>query len=337
VEEAEAGGQHDLVTVVVPARNEEGSIQACIHSLVAQDWPWLEILVVDGCSEDSTLDIVSRVSKTDPRVRVLRNEHRVIPEALNLALAEASGRWLIRVDAHATVPPDYVRLAVEHLQTGRYGGVGGRKDGVGRTPAGKAIAAVMSSRFGVGGSTYHHGTSVRDVEHVPFGAYPVELLRAMGGWNPQLLVNQDFELDYRLRANGHRLLFDPRLRIDWESREDISALFGQYRRYGRGKVAVAVLHPGSLRPRHLAPPLLVAALVASFPIALRWPKAALAMSGPYALGLAIASVRTAGGLDSEARRYVPGAFLAMHVGWGIGFWAGAGRAIGGRLRRRSGG
>jgi succinoglycan biosynthesis protein ExoA len=321
-EPRQATERDDRVTVVVPARNEERSIGACLDAVLAQDWDDLEVLVVDGDSTDATAELVEKRSAEDPRVRLLRNPERIIPVSLNLALAEASGRWLVRVDAHATVPPDYVRRCVAHLRTGLYGGVGGRKDGVGRTPAGRAVAAAMASRFGVGGSTYHFGTQTQDVEHVPFGAYPVDLLRAVGGWDPRLRVNQDFELDYRLRAAGHRILFDPALHIDWECRQSVGDLFRQYRRYGKGKVTVARLHPASVRPRHLAAPALVGLLGLAAAAGLRRPRAAAVLAAPYLAVLGAATAVNAPALDREARPHLPLAFAAMHLGWGLGFWEG---------------
>jgi hypothetical protein len=219
------------------------------------------------------------------------------------------------MDAHSTVDETYVGAAV-------WGGVGGRKDGVGTTSAGKAIAAALGSRFGVGGSLYHYGTTEQPVDHIPFGAYPTELLRRLGGWDERLVANEDFEFDYRLRRSGAVLLFDPRLKISWKSRQTVRSLYRQYRRYGAGKLDVARLHPDSLRPRHLVPPLLVPYLVTAAAVAARRPRLGTALVAPYAAGLAVASVRTARALeDPVARAYVPAAFLAMHVGWGIGVWS----------------
>jgi succinoglycan biosynthesis protein ExoA len=312
----------ELVTVVIPARNEEAHIRVCLNSVLAQNWPAMEVLVVDGDSDDRTRTVVEEIARSDDRVRLVPNPARIIPVAMNLGLAQASGRWLVRVDAHAELHPGYVRRAVELLETGEYGGVGGRKDGVASTPTGLAIAAAMSSRFGVGGSTYHFGTVPADAEHVPFGSYPVDLLRSVGGWDERLVVNQDFELDYRLRALGHRIRFDPGLRIDWQSRQTISDLFRQYRRYGRGKVTVALLHPASLRPRHLAAPALTAVLASAAVLAPRRPGLAAGLVTPYLAGLGLATARTSAVLEPAARRYLPAAFVAMHVGWGLGFWQG---------------
>jgi glycosyltransferase involved in cell wall biosynthesis len=315
--------QGDCVTVVIPARNERAQIETCLQSVLAQDYPHLEVLVVDGASDDGTAQVVAEIGDRDPRVRLVPNPARIIPVGLNLALARASGRWLVRVDAHATIPPGYVSRAVEHLRDGTYAGVGGRKDGVGETTAGRAIAVAMASPFGVGNSVYHYGTRVTEAEHVPFGAYRIDVARALGGWDEKLRVNQDFEFDYRLRKAGHRLLFDPELVIHWQCRQSVRDLYVQYQRYGRGKVRVLRKHPASASARHLVPPALVAELVLASVAALRSRRAAAALALPYAVVLGAATVATASRLGEPAeRRYLPAAFAAMHVGWGVGFWQG---------------
>jgi succinoglycan biosynthesis protein ExoA len=312
----------ELVSVIVPARDEERAIGTTLDALRAQDYPNLEIIVVDGDSTDGTVEVVKRHMVEDPRIELVHNPRGITPVSLNVAVAHARGKWLVRMDAHSTVDPTYVSTAVARLREGRWGGVGGRKDGVGKTPAGRAIAAVLASRFGVGGSVYHHGVAEQQVDHIPFGAYPTALVRELGGWDERLVTNQDFEFDYRLRRSGAALLFDPRLRIDWLSKQTVRDLYRQYRRYGRGKVDVLRLHPASLRPRHLLPPALVPYLMLAAVVGLRRPRLAAAMVSPYAAGLVAASVQTGRTLDTaQERAFVPGSFLAMHIGWGVGFWS----------------
>ena len=315
------GEDGDLVSVIVPARNEEGFIGATLDALRAQHHRELQIIVVDGGSTDGTVGIVERHRAEDPRIELVHNPRGIIPAALNLAVAHARGAWLIRMDAHSTVGPEYVTTALARLKERRWGGVGGRKNGVGTTAAGRAIAAALGSRFGVGGSVYHHGSEEQPVDHIPFGAYPTDLVRRLGGWDERLVANEDFEFDHRLRESGAVLLFDPRLVISWHSRQSVRDLYLQYRRYGRGKVDVARLHPRSLKVRHLLPPLLVPYLLVSAATAARRPGRALGMVAPYAAALTLASVQTARGLDPEARVFVPASFLAMHVGWGVGVWS----------------
>lgn len=313
----------ELVSVVIPARNEREAIDAAVRSALGQTYRNLEVLVVDGDSQDGTAEVVAELASADPRVRLIRNPDRIIPIALNRAVREARGRYLVRLDAHATIPDDYVARAVKHLATGRWGGVGGRKDGVSRTRAGQAVAVAMGDRFGVGNSVYHYGTTRQVVDHVPFGAYPLDVVRELGGWNESLPVNEDYEFDYRVRRSGRELLFDPALTILWESRQSLRDLARQYHRYGKGKAKVVGLHPASLQPRHLAAPALVVGLAAAAAIVPRSPRAAAAMVLPYAAGVAVATVHSAPKLRSRsAVIYLPGAFVTMHLAWGTGFLRG---------------
>ena len=323
----------DLVTVIMPARDEAGFIDAALDGIQAQDYGNLQIVVVvDGATRDDTADIVARRAAADPRIELHHNPDGGIPRALNVALAAARGRWLVRVDAHSTVDDDYVRRNVARLQDGAWGGVGGRKDGHGVTPTGRAIAAALGSPFGVGGSVYHHGEAEQEVDHIPFGSYPVALLRELGGWDEGLVANEDYEFDYRLRMAGHKLLFDPGIVISWYSRQTVADLYRQYRRYGHGKVAVALKHPASMRPRHVLVPAFLAYLALAAGVAVRRPGIAAAMVAPYAAALTAASVRTGRQLETaQERRSVAPAFLAMHIGWGVGFWAGVGAAVRARL------
>ncbi|MDQ3771532.1 MAG: glycosyltransferase family 2 protein [Actinomycetota bacterium] len=309
----------ELATVVIPALDEELFIARCLDSVLAQDHEHLEILVVDGGSSDRTLDIIRSYSRADSRIELLHNAAGAIPKSLNLALSQARGGWLVRIDAHSTVPSHYVRKALSHLRTNQWGGVGGRKDGVGVTPSGQAIAAAMGSFFGVGNSTYHHGTELQVVEHVPFGAYPTELLRELGGWNEELHANEDFELDYRIRLHGLQLLFDPEMRINWHCRQSVSELFKQYRRYGRGKARVGRLHPKSLRLRQVLPSVQVACWLLALLLIRRRPALLAGSVAPYLIAVSLASIITAREVHGmRAKATMPAAFAAMHFGWGVG-------------------
>ena len=326
----------DLVTVVIPAYNEATHLGACLDSVRAQQHTDLQIVVVDADSTDATADIVRERMAEDARIELVHHARRNIPSSLNVALDHARGRWLVRVDAHSTIGPSYVGTAVERLREPGWAGVGGRKDGVGSTSAGRAIAVAMASRLGVGNSVYHFGTTAQEVDHLAFGAYPVDVVREMGGWDETLTANEDFEFDHRLREAGHHLLFDPALVIDWHCRQSVPDLFRQYRRYGRGKVDVVRLHPDSLRPRHLVPPLFVAYATLAAAVGVRRPRWLVAMLAPYAAVVLGESLRSGRQLPSRRERlWLPAAFAAMHVGWGVGVWSGARRALSRHLRARA--
>ncbi|MGZ6793487.1 MAG: glycosyltransferase, partial [Mycobacteriales bacterium] len=316
-------GWAPLVTVLVAARNEEAFIDRCLDSVLGQTYQDLEVLVIDGDSTDATAALVRRRAARDARVRLLVNPRRTIPVSLNLGVAAARGEVVVRVDGHATVCDTYVARAVEHLRSGQWQGAGGRVDAKGLTAAGRAIAVAMSSRFGIGNSIHHYGTTPVPADHVPFPAYPTALLREHGGWDEQLAVNQDFELDYRIGLAGGRLLYDPAMTIDYHCTQSVRAVFRQFRRYGRGKARVVQLHPESIRARHLAAPALVACWAVAGAAAFVTPPAAVGLALPYALGLTAASVATARQLPGwQERVRLPVVFVAMHGGWGLGFWEG---------------
>lgn len=324
--------QTDLVTVLIPARDEERGIDACLTSILEQRDARLQVVVVDNGSTDRTADLVRARARHDSRIVLVHQPEPSIPATLNAGLAAAEGTWLVRVDAHSTIPPGYVARAVEILRSGSWVGVGGRKDAVASTRTGKAIAAVLGSRLAVGGSTYHHGTEAQVVDHIPFGVYPTALLKQLGGWDETVLNNEDFELDQRLRQHGD-LWFDPTLRIAWHCRETLGGLYAQYRRYGTGKPAVALAHPASIKLRHLAPPALVVWLASAAVVSLRSPRLGALALAPYAAVVTLASVSIARSLDDvRCAPRVPAALVAMQVGWGAGFWVGASRLVAERLR-----
>jgi cellulose synthase/poly-beta-1,6-N-acetylglucosamine synthase-like glycosyltransferase len=331
---AAASPAHDeLVTIVIPVRDEESSIETCLASVLAQDHEALQILVVDGGSRDRTVELVRALQAREPRIDILSNPEGRIPTSLNIGLAEALGRWLVRVDGHSTVPANYVRVLVGHLRTGRWGGVGGRKDGAADTPMGRAIAAALGSRAGVGNSAYHYASVPQETDHVPFGAYPVDLLRSLGGWNENLVANEDYEMDHRIRLEGKRLLLDPEVRVRWHSRESLRELARQYFRYGRGKADVVRAHPGSIQIRHMAPPLLVAGVLPWLALLVLAPWVAAAIAALYLALVSVSAImaaRAAGGLRHAPA--VAAAIVTMHVAWGLGFWRGI--LAPGRVRSR---
>jgi hypothetical protein len=149
------------------------------------------------------------------------------------------------------------------------------------------------------------------------------------------VANEDYELDYRLRLRGGRLLLDPRVVIAWQCRQSVPDLYRQYVRYGKGKADVALLHPASLSARHVVAPVLVAWLAVAALRAGRHPVQAALMVTPYVAGVAVATKQTRRALADDADWvYLPGAFTAMHIGWGYGFWAGLVRGVARRVSAR---
>jgi chlorobactene glucosyltransferase len=115
-----AGG-HSLVSIILPARNEAGCIEACVRSLLAQDYQPLEIVAVDDCSEDETGAILDRLAAADGRLRVIHGTP--VPEgwmgkahAVVQGYHAARGDWLLFTDADTEHAPWLLSAVMTRLR-----------------------------------------------------------------------------------------------------------------------------------------------------------------------------------------------------------------------------
>lgn len=111
--------QLPFISVILPVRNEERYIAACVDSIFSQDYPAekMEVIFVDGRSEDRTVEMLHAMQKNHPQIVVLDNPNRTVPYAMNIGIAHSSAPVIVRLDAHAEYPADYIRLSVETLLT----------------------------------------------------------------------------------------------------------------------------------------------------------------------------------------------------------------------------
>ena len=304
------------VSAIVPARNEADYIGACVRSIVTQEVSGdLEVIVADGRSSDET----ARLAREAGAI-VVDNPLGITPAGLNAALAAAQGDVVVRFDAHAVMPPGYIRASVQALEEEPGAvGVGGWRQIDASGPWGRAIAAALASRFGIGNPRLWRrprpGEGRVDVDTFNLGSWRAEDLRAHGGWSERFVRNQDFELNHRLRRAGGRIVFDPAIWSIYHPRESLRAIARQYWDFGRFKMLMITTDPRSLKPRQLGPVgLLTAAIAAVLPWRLAGPsRAALAAYGGV---LAIVAARSGGGW-----RTFP-VLATIHAAWGAGFLAG---------------
>lgn len=311
------------VSIVIPIRNEAAFIERCLGAVLNQDYPpqQIEVLIADGMSDDDTVAIIRAMDGAE-RVRIFPNPARIQAAGLNLIIPQATGKYVIRVDGHTIIAPDYVRRCVQLLeQTGAHN-VGGAMDPVGITPMGKAIAAAGKSPFAVP-SAFHVSSMAQFTDTVYLGAWPRQVFDQVGLYNTKVGVNEDYELNYRIREAGGRIYFSPDIKSVYYGRQTLSALARQYFRYGKSKVKTLASHPKSLRPRQLIAPLFVAGLILGPLVCLLlpalWPLWFAAL-GLYAAAAVFFSFRAAAPLNIRWR--IPVVFFVIHVTWGVGFWVG---------------
>jgi GT2 family glycosyltransferase len=314
-----------LVTVILPIRNEARRIRACLEAVLAQDYPAerLEVLAVDGRSTDATRAIVAELAARDGRLRLLDNPAGIVPTAMNRGLAAAAGEVIVRVDGHTIIAPDYVRQCVATLARTGAVNAGGPMRPAADGYWGRAIARATCSPFGVGGGAFHDETrACDDVDTVYLGAFRRAALLAAGGYDEELVRNQDDELNYRLRAAGGRIALSPAIRSTYYGRGSLPALWRQYWQYGFWKVRVLQKHPASLQPRHAAPPLFALAVLAAAALRLRGGRGRhlwLALAGPWLAGAVIFSLRAMRSrADWPLLPALPVVFATLHLSYGCG-------------------
>jgi GT2 family glycosyltransferase len=319
-------------SVVVPTFQERGHIRDCLTSLLAQDEADFEVLVVDGRSTDGTRDILESIAEHDPRVVLVDNPERSAGAALNRGLEVARGAYLVRADAHALYAPDYVRRSIEVLDETGADDVGGPMRPVGTNRFGRAVAAVTSSKIGMGSGAFHWTREAVETDTVFLGCYRTDLLRTLGGWDSEALQwgAEDHELNFRVTRGGGRIVCDPAIESWYFPRETPRALWRQYRNYGTGKVSTLAKHRRLPTPRPLAPAALVAALAAGTVLTATTGKVRYLVPGAvWAASIAAAAKRFGRepGVDTRSALAV---LAICHVGYGVGFWSGTMRRLTGR-------
>lgn len=313
------------ISVIIPVLDEAASIGRCLAAIRSQTYPRdrVEILVVDGGSADDTVRRVEEGAAEDPRIRLLHNPRRDTSSGLNVGIAAANGELIAYVLGHASLPSDYLERMASHLAEHGAWSVGGRIARVGSTPVQRAIAVAASSPFGVGDSRYNYAAQPGWAETAFPGFWRREVFDRVGLFDPEMIVNEDNELSYRIRRAGGRIWYDPGIAIEYVPRATLWGLFRQYHDYARGKIRVLRKHGGGLSWRHALPAAWMAFLVVGGVTALLVPPARLPWLlgiGTYAIVIVLASLL-------QRRRDVPwvlvaAAFVTLHSAYGSGLWRG---------------
>ena len=316
----------------MPVLNEERHIAQAVDRLLQQDYQGpISIVIAVGPSHDRTSDVVDQLVAQHPNVLRVENPSGRTPTGLNAAIAATPAEVIVRVDGHALVPPDYVRRGVETLHRSGADNVGGIMDAEGVTPFQQAVAAAMTSRFGVGGAAFHVGGAAGAALTVYLGCFKRSALDRVGGYDESMIRAQDWEMNYRIRATGGQVWFTPEMRVKYRPRPTPTALAKQYFGYGTWRREVARRYPDTISVRYLAAPVMVLAVIIGIVLVIAGLMAGstiLSLIGliPLALygaGVLVASVITGRGFTKLLLLLV---FPIMHFSWGTGFLLGRARS-----------
>ncbi len=307
------------ISVVMPVLNEERHLREAVRQVLSQQYEGpIEVVLAVGPSHDRTQEVADAIAAEDPRVRVVANPTGRTPNALNAAIGASSHAIVARVDGHAMLPPDYLKVAVETLEETGADNVGGVMAAEGVTPFEQAVARAMTSKIGVGGARFHTGGVAGPADTVYLGVFRRSALDRVGGYDEHFQRAQDWEMNHRIRQTGGLVWFQPRMRVSYRPRPSVKALAKQYFHYGRWRRVVSRTHPGTINLRYLAPPAAVLGVLAGLVAApFFWP--ALILPVGYLAAILAGSVLTGSGMPGKARVWLPVAYVTMHMSWGTGF------------------
>jgi glycosyltransferase involved in cell wall biosynthesis len=316
-----------FVSVIVPCRNEERRVAQCLDSILANDYPQerLEILVLDGMSEDRTREVVTEYTRRYHCLRLVDNPERHIPAAMNTGIRNSRGDTIIKMDAHSTYQSSHIRLCVEYQE--RYGaenvgGVWNMLPGA-DTAVARAIVLALATKFGSGNANI----KVRPKQptwsdSAAFGCFKKELFARIGLFDERLKSSSDMDMNMRIRAAGGRILLVPEIMVNYYADSTLRAF--RKHNFADGVWATYVLKFGSKgwSWRHWVPLAFVLSLLVSFALSpfvhpFLW--ASLSIAAVYLATSLVVSLQIAiRAKDFLQLLLLPGVFAVRHVAHGAG-------------------
>ena len=254
------------VSFILPVINEVKLIKCTINSILNQvyiDQVDYEILISDGGSTDGTLEIISNIILNNPNVHLIKNSQKIVSSGFNLALNKVNGEIIIRVDGHCKIEQNYIEKCYNLLMETDADIVGGVIETISSGLIGNAISIAQSYRFGVGGVKFRNKDSKEAgyVDTLAFGAHRREIFADIGGYDEEMVCNQDDEFNHRVLQAGKKIWMDPTIKIKYYSRSSFSNLFKQYFNYGCFKVRGIQKRRQIISIRHLIPATFVVGLM----------------------------------------------------------------------------
>lgn len=329
-ESGKASSNNLLVSIIIPCRNEEKFISTCIESIMSNTYPRnkMEILIIDGMSDDKTREIIDEYANLYPFIRLLVNPQKSIPAGLNLGIKNAKGQIVVRMDAHSTYDKKYISNCVEYLlryQADMVGGVWITVPGSDSLIA-RSIALVLTHRFGVGNADYRVGsTEMKYVDTVPFGCYKKDVFDRIGLYDEEMLRNEDDELNNRLIKKGGRILLVPNIISYYHSRDSLNKLWRMGYQYGYFKPLVLIKSWKVFAFRQFVPPVFVVGLLLSGALSLInnfFLVPFLVIIGSYVLATSAFSFGLAAKRGAAFYLSIPLCFATLHFSYGIGYLMG---------------
>jgi len=318
---------YPAVSVVMPILNEERHLASAVERVFDQDYIGeVELILALGPSKDKTNQLAKVLSERYSKITLVDNPSGKTPAALNLAIKAASNQIIVRLDGHALIDKNYLTEAVETLIRTEADNVGGIMNAQGTTHFEKSVARAMTSKFGVGNAPFHVGGSEGEALTVYLGVFKREIFDKVGLFDESFIRAQDWEMNHRIRLQGGKIWFNPKLKVTYRPRSNVAALAKQYFQYGQGRRKISQTHKGTISLRYLTPPFTVLAITAGLILGIsgmltevKFLSIGFLAPAVYLLAVLLAVLGNVKNLSLKSMLYLPFVFICMHFCWGVGF------------------
>lgn len=317
------------VAIVIPTLNEERFISRCLNSIIKQTYEFekMDVMIIDGGSNDKTKDIVTEYQKSHQNIRFIENKKKIQSVAFNIGLKKSTAPYIIRLDAHAEYDSKYISLCIENLkQDEKRGNVGGRCNIL---PFNQSVwaqtnAILNHSRFGIGGAAFRVSNEAHNTDSVPFGAFPRKIIEKIGGMREDLPRGEDNEYNSRIRKAGYKIFFDPNIISSYFARPTLGASCKQMYANGNSIGYLCYIDREAIGIRHLVPLLFVVSGLFSIIISVLWSPFCYVFCGGLALYLIADAIASIMGAKDNVKCTLPLfiLFFCVHVSYGMGTIAG---------------
>jgi glycosyltransferase involved in cell wall biosynthesis len=319
------------LTVIIPCLNEEKFIEKTLQSIIHSDFnkDKLKILIYDGNSEDSSVEIINKYVEKFNYISLRINNERIAPVAFNQGIKEADTEFVMILGAHSEVATNYFTKCIDFLQNNKnYDVVGGVLKNKGVDRISDSIAIAMSSPFGVGGAHFRTGVKSGEVTTVAFGVYRKSIFDKVGLFNERLVRGQDGEMNHRIIKSAGKIYLLNDTKAIYYVRSSFKKLFKQYFQYGYWKFILNVINKSFVSLRQIVPSLFITLIVLTI---FSW-----IYSKPiFILCLCFLTLYFSMGIyqgirlsKSWIKRFnIFLGFMVLHISYGIGYFAGIGSVI----------
>ncbi|MHA1800044.1 MAG: glycosyltransferase [Candidatus Helarchaeota archaeon] len=253
-----------FVSIVLAVRNEEDTIKKCIEAILNQDYPHncYEILVIDGLSEDDTQNIVlDLIKKNKDRIKLLMNQEKSAAFGRNIGILESKGEYVGILHGRGIVNKNWISNLTQILMQGdeTIAAAGCIALTANKTAITEAEEVVLSSSFG----GFRTATSkiiskekkpqIFEAESIGVSLYKKSILLKVGLYDEKLFSGEDFELNYRIRKAGYKILGSTSAIINYYRRTTLGSFKSRLYNFGQGRACIIKKHRDSFKFFYLIP------------------------------------------------------------------------------------